>query len=446
VDIHPPIPVALTLLSKFGDWPFRILAGLITTQTMRPDGSLLTEAGYDAATQLLLINPPQMAAIPETPTRADAEAALGLLKGLLSEFPFTVDEDGSSVSRAVGLSAIVSVICRGAFPVMPMHAVDAPAAGTGKSYLLSTVSWIATGQPMPIIAAGKTPEETEKRLGAAVIAGQSLITIDNVEGELGGDVLCQLIEQLRPKVRILGQSTLVEIDGRSMALFCNGNNITLIGDIYRRVVTCRLDAKVDRPEKRQFSKNPKRMILADRGAYVAACLTICRAYQVAGRPGRRDQIGSFNEWSDCVRSALVWLGEADTVDTMDDAVGEDPYVIAHQALLAEWHSVFGTRPVMLRDVAAKCDEVSGLRNEGTGALRFDHADLRAAVQATNPEAHRRGIDVNVFGQRMKQFRDRWVDGMCFVNRRSNGETTWSVRVGTERPVLKTKKKSTKSNA
>jgi putative DNA primase/helicase len=50
------------------------------------------------------------------------------------------------------------------------------------------------------MAAGRTEEETEKRLGAALLAWQPLISIDNVNGELGGDALCQIIE--RPVVEI----------------------------------------------------------------------------------------------------------------------------------------------------------------------------------------------------------------------------------------------------
>jgi putative DNA primase/helicase len=435
---NPPAEVAMLLLNRFGDWPFRVLAGIITTQTMRPDGTILSEPGYDAATQLLLINPPPMAAIAEQPSRADAEAALALLLDLLSEFPFTLDDDeaGGSTSRAVALSAIISVICRGAFPVVPMHAIDAPAAGTGKSYLLSAVSWIATGQPMAVMSAGKTAEETEKRLGAAVIAGQTMITIDNVEGKFGNDSLCQLIEQVRPKVRILGQSTLVEVDGRAMCIFCNGNNLTLVGDIYRRVLTCRLDAKVDRPEKRQFTKDPRAMILADRGKYIAACLTICRAYQVAKqRPQRRPQIGSFNEWSNTVRSALVWLGEADCVDTMDATVGEDPTVIAHQALMEQWHNVFGTRAVLLRDVVAKCNEVVAGMGSDTLSGRYVYYELRSAVQATDPEVHRRDVDVSAFGYKMRHYRDRWIDGMCFAKRISGGDMLWFVRTGAKTSVF-----------
>lgn len=432
---NPPMEVALTLLDKFGDWDFRVLAGIITTQTLRPDGSILAEEGYDPSTQLLLINPPVMAAIPARPTRHDAERALKLLCDLLDEFPFVEDVEDveASLSRAVGLSAIVSTVCRGAYPVVPMHVIDAPAAGTGKSYLLSTVSRITTGQPMPVMSAGKTVEETEKRLGAAVIAGQTLICIDNVEGELGGDALCQVVEQVRPSVRILGQSKLIEVDGRSMCLFANGNNISLVGDIYRRVVICRLDAKLERPEKRQFERDPEAMVLADRGRYVAACLTIVRAYQAAGRPDRRPQIASFNEWSDAVRSALVWLGEADCVETMDNARAEDPYRLAQEALLAEWRDVFVGRGVALRDVVAKCEETIAGGGE-RGAMRFAYNELRLAVIATNPVAHRKGIDPNALGQRMRSYKDQWVNGMRFTKAERGQTVLWYAEVKRERPA------------
>ena len=55
---------------------------------MRPDGSLLTEQGFDEATRLLLVEPPAMPAIKDEPTKDDALAALKLIEGLLTGFPF----------------------------------------------------------------------------------------------------------------------------------------------------------------------------------------------------------------------------------------------------------------------------------------------------------------------------------------------------------------------
>ena len=107
------------------------------------------------------------------------------------------------MSRAVGLSAIISPVCRGAYPWCRCTLVDAPEAGTGKSYLLSCVSWIATGQAMPALGSD-SQEELDKRLDAAVLSGRQLICIDNVINLLGGSTLCRLTEQPRPEVRIFG--------------------------------------------------------------------------------------------------------------------------------------------------------------------------------------------------------------------------------------------------
>jgi putative DNA primase/helicase len=279
--MNPPMEVAATILARTGDWTFSLITGVISTPTMRPDGSLLTEQGFDVATGLLLVEPPSMPSIPDKPTRQDAMEALKLLEGLLTGFPFVDD-----VARACALSAIITPVVRGAFSVTPLHASRAPTAGTGKSFLFDTVSAIAIGQPMPVMSTGANTEETEKRLGAAMLAGQPLISIDNISGELGGDALCQIIERPVVEIRILGRSERVRIEARGTSLFATGNNFVVVGDLCRRVITTNLDAAMERPELRQFKFDPVEMVLADRGKYIAAVLTICRAYFVAGRPDK----------------------------------------------------------------------------------------------------------------------------------------------------------------
>jgi putative DNA primase/helicase len=80
VPTDPPADVAQIVLSRDGEWYFPRLTGIITTPTMRPDGSILLTPGYDAATGLLLVSPPPMPSIPERPSRDDALAALAMLK------------------------------------------------------------------------------------------------------------------------------------------------------------------------------------------------------------------------------------------------------------------------------------------------------------------------------------------------------------------------------
>jgi len=150
VRTNPQPEIASTILSRVGEWEFPTIAGVVTTPTMRPDGSILAEPGYDPATRLLVAEPPQMPTIPNEPTRDEAMAALTLIEGLLREFPFV-----GEVDRAVALSALITPVVRGAFPVAPMHVARAPTPGSGKSYLFDVAAAIAIGQPMPVIAAGR---------------------------------------------------------------------------------------------------------------------------------------------------------------------------------------------------------------------------------------------------------------------------------------------------
>ena len=82
-------------------------------------------------------------------------------------------------------------------------------------------------------------------------------------------------------------------------------------------------------------------VLADRGAYIAAALTICRAYIAAGRPNPADRLASFEGWSDTVRSALIWLGKADCVASMDAARDEDPELRGLRDILSAWVEAIG---------------------------------------------------------------------------------------------------------
>ena len=337
--IDPPVKVADTILNRYGAWKFPSLAGVIMTPTLRPDGSLLSDLGYDKTTRLYLLDKPDMPEIASKPTKDEAIKAIKSLEKLLTDFPFVND-----ASKSVALSALMTPIIRGGCKVVPMHVVSAPTPGTGKSYLLDISSGIATGQPCPIIAAGKTEEETEKRLFAALLTGQSILSIDSLNGDLTGDAVCQAIERPFFTSRILGKSENATIETRS-TLFANGNNIRLKGDITRRSILCLMDAEIERPELRSFNLDPFQMVINNRGKYIAAVLTIARAYIEAGMPDViKPKLASFEDWSDLVRSCLVWLDYADPLETMEQVRSEDPELLAMSNVFqALWDVTEGDR-------------------------------------------------------------------------------------------------------
>jgi putative DNA primase/helicase len=270
-----------------------------------------------------------MPSIPDEPTRKQADAALDTLDALLDEFPFAFDpvagfKEFANPSRSVALSMLMTPVLRPALPpAVPLHVTNAPAGGTGKSYLADLASAIAVGERCAVVAKSPSPEETEKRLIGTALNGQPLTLIDNVNGDLRSEFLCQAIERPLLQVRALGTSELARISNAT-TYFANGNNIKISEDLVRRTIQCSLDADMERPETRKFTYDPLAEILADRGRYVAAVLTVARAYVVAGMPRRPPEFASFDRWSDLVRGSLIWLGCADPVETVAELSASDP--------------------------------------------------------------------------------------------------------------------------
>jgi hypothetical protein len=377
VEIDAPTRVAVTYLQRKGQWLLPVLTGIINAPTLRSDGSLLDMPGYDTISGLLLC--PDGASFPtirKAPQRAHALKALEALKAVLASFPFVDD-----ASRSVALSAILTACIRRSLRTAPMHAFTAPAAGSGKSKLVDIASMVAVGREAGVISPGKNEEECEKRLGALLLASEGVIAIDNCEAPLGGEFLCAMLTQPVVRARVLGKSEAPELPSNAL-ITATGNNLQLVGDITRRAIVCRLDAKVERPELRSFDFEPVALAKQERGRLVVAALTMLLAYHQAGRPDRPGALGSFEEWSDWVRGTLIWLGEADPVETMEAARDSDPRLDELKAVLTEWSTIIGPRQVMVREIIeCATQQIAGHMSMSGARSEFVHPDFREALLA-----------------------------------------------------------------
>jgi putative DNA primase/helicase len=363
---------------------------------------------------LILLNPPIMPPIPTAPTKDHAAAALALLDGLLAEFPFT-----DKASRSVALSELICPVVRGAMAVVPLHANRAPVAGTGKSYIVDVSSVISSGQPCPTIAPGCDEFELEKRLGAALVRGQAMVSIDNVNGELRGDFLCQVVERPIVRVRPLGFSNLIQIESKT-CVYATGNNLILVGDIVRRTLLCSLDPQLERPELRRFKSNPVQAVLANRGVYIAAALTVVRAYLAAGYPGELPALASFEDWSRLVRSALVWLGHADPVQTMETAREEDPELDALRRVYRAWNAALGPQPITTGALVEL-----GLHKDYEG--KFTKPELHDALMEIAWSSG--ALSPKKLGHWLKRYRNRIVSGLQLASAYDTNakQHVWRVR-------------------
>ena len=325
IDIDPPVQLVRMVLSRERRWAFPHVSGIITTPTLRPDGSLLAAPGYDPASELYLLPSLQLPPIAAHPTRQDALAGLEKLKYLFREFSFQ-DKHGSGLEKrlncSVAISALLTALLRGSLPTAPVYLVCASTPGTGKSYLVDVIAVVTTGQFCPVITTSRNAEETEKRIGSILLSGIPIVSLDNCIHDLGGELLCQLTERPVIRIRILGRSEMPPCECHT-AVFATGNNIVFKGDMVRRGLVCNLEALDERPELREFEADALDIAAADRGPYVAAALTIVRAYIAAGSPKVCPSLGSYSAWSNMVRSPLVWLGEPDPVLSMEGLRNED---------------------------------------------------------------------------------------------------------------------------
>jgi putative DNA primase/helicase len=408
VPCTPPRLVASILLTRVGEWSFPQISGIVTAPTMRPNGSLITNPGYDPQTRLYYMADPglRIPMIFGEPSREDAEAALHLLQDLLGGFPFK-----RSLDFSVALSALMSPFVRGACSVAPLHGFSSHEAGTGMSHLCDLIATIITGRWCPVVAQSRSAEETEKQLTGLLLAGQPIISIDNVMRELSSPLLCQAVERPLLQVRPLGSSIMMMIENHC-TFFATGNNLIIAGDMVRRSIRSELDAGVEQPETRSFAFDPIARVMADRGKYIAAVLTIIRAYQAAARHGERVEVTpfqGFNEWSRYVREPLVWLGLADPVESVAEVRRSDPERMRLRALLTAWEDVFGNDPMTAAKAIATVQESFSAQGNDSTVV-----DLRAALQAVATE---RGgtISQRRLGNWLAHHKGRIIDGMQFLD-------------------------------
>ena len=406
VDTDPPRQVINSLLAHADRWSIPRVGGIITTPTLRSDGSLLADPGYDRHSELYLLPEFGPLTISQRPTRNEAIAALGLLIDLFSEFSFV-----GPLDRSVALSGLLTSLVRGSLATAPMFLIRAHTPGTGKSYLVDVIATIATGRPCPVITAGKTEEETEKRLGTILLGGSPIVSLDNCMHDLEGQLLCQVTERPLVKIRILGRSEMPECECHT-TMFATGNNIGLKGDMIRRGLLCNLDTLIERPELRAFQHEPLREVISDRRSYVTAGLTIIRAYLTANAPAVCKSIGSYADWSKMVRSPLVWLSQPDPVESMEAAHDDDPELANIRELFSLWPDYldFDQRYTTSRIIEIVCQPLSP-----NDFNRQPFKDLLLRIAGNNQGA----ASPERLGRWLRKISGRVVDGCRLGNARLN---------------------------
>jgi hypothetical protein len=354
-----------------------VLNGITRQPYLRQDGSLMTQAGYDRATGMFGAFNTRDFDIPTAPTRAQALHAMKELNGLLSEFAFATDQD-----RIAALGGIVTAAIRSSLPQAPMFHISAAEIGSGKSYLASLIATFAMSSAPPVLSFPDDDEECRKLLLSMLMTGVAVMLFDNLVNDLlPHKSLCSALTEPFITGRILGVSKTATVDTRTLFL-STGNNVEAVRDMSRRTITITLDPMCEKPATREFNASPLRVVHAKRGYYVSLALTIVRAWIVAGRPATLPckPLGSYDAWTELVRQPLLWLGAGDPAISVFTGMSADPDRETLARLLSVWHEMFGSQPMMVRDlVKAVSDERLSSKGQDLKDMFDDVASDRSGI-------------------------------------------------------------------
>lgn len=345
VHIAPPLCVVDDILA-LGQPPATIPAieGLSACPVVTKSGHIHRSGGYDAGSGWYVhgdVDVPKW-------TGSGEEAAEWLQNELLGDFPFA---DAASKANALALFLLPYLRPLIDEPT-PLHLVDAPTPGTGKSLLVKACLTPALGR---LPAATPIPEKEadfSKLLFSLLLEGKQVVFLDNLGRLLSSDALAAVLTAGELSDRILGLSSTPTVRVRAV-LAATSNNGRLSEDIARRTVWIRLDAQMEDPEKREAFKRPKILAWArmERAAIISAAIGMIEEWQRKGRPSPKVRKGSFEEWAEVVGGVLEacnvpgFIANDKELKTSADESGA-----MWRAFYAAWAGKWGTRDVSVKDL------------------------------------------------------------------------------------------------
>ena len=386
-----PQRVATLYLDRRDRMGLRPLDGVACSPLLHDDGSIRTAEGYDDQTRLWCERVPTVT-VPETPSDADARAALLHLRMAFRTFCFA---DASrvtdqaykvpvvDVSKPPGadesafLTGLLTAVCRPSLPLAPglvIRAAQLSGAGTGKGMLVRAICAIAFGAAPRAMTAGHDPAELDKRIVAALIGADFALFLDNLNATaLKSDALASVITERPAYVRPLGRSETAALNSAAFVAV-TGNALVVSEDMARRFVTVDLDAKTENPEARPFVDGFLGGIQASRGDLLRAALTIWRWGRLSspalksGKP-----MGSFPQWARWCRDPLLALGCADPADRIAATKAQDPRRAALGELFTAWWKHHEAAGIAVSDLH---DDVRALADPANRGRQYVAARIR----------------------------------------------------------------------
>ena len=352
----PPLDVAASVLVT-GHWPYPALAGVVELPVLRPDGTFHTNHGHDDATRLYHWHRgPAYQPIPDTPTPDELAGAVALIDELLADFPWDTAAD-----RANAWALLLTPLVRAIIGQVPMALIDAPEPGTGKGLLVKVCSIITTGHAAALMAWPTDDTELEKKVSATLMAGNTVVVFDNVDGTISSPTLAAVLTADTWQGRILGRSEIVNVPNRA-TWAATGNNIDVGGDLARRCYRIRIDARQAQPWLRTGWKHDdlEGWTLANRGQLLHALCTIVRSWWAAGQPKAKGlpAMGGYAQWVQAVGGILDHAGIGHFLANLADFhASADQEANAWEAFLTAWSDHLEEEPHTVAQLVVRMTDI-----------------------------------------------------------------------------------------
>lgn len=355
VEAMPPLAIVRDLLAH-PDPPLPRLDRIVAAPCFDGTCRLIAEPGYHASIYYAPADGFIVPSVPETPSKNEIERARDLLFEPLADFPFVSDAERAH-AVALQLLPFVRDLIIGS---TPLHQIEAPGPGTGKTLLAQILMWPALGRPVQVMTEARDDDEMRKRLTAKLLTGPPVTLIDNIKRRLDSSALSAALTTPIWEDRFLTRSEMVYVPIRC-AWICTGNNIALSSEITRRTVRIRMDAKVDRPwERTGFRHELPTWVMEHRADLVGAALTLIQAWITAGRPHGARTLGMFESWSRVMGGILEVAGVPGFMgNTNEFYAASDTETAAWRTLIAAWWATYGVRTVKVSELWTLVNPAAG---------------------------------------------------------------------------------------
>jgi hypothetical protein len=264
-------------------------------------------------------------------------------------------EQAPGLCESAALCGLLTAVVRPSLTLAPGLMVDAPAlsgSGAGKGLLVRMIVAIAYGIIQEAGTAGHDAAEFEKRIATALLAGEPVIFLDNLNNMLlrSAQLESCLTEPL-VSLRIFGHLEKRKVRANAFVAV-TGNGLQASGDTARRFVRSAVEPPLENPEQRKYPPGFLAGILARRAELLSDCLTIWRYGRQQPDLKRGLPFGNYDDqWAPWVRDPLLALGCDDPVKGVQEARERDPARVNISALFTTWR-------VWHRDDWVKADDLN----------------------------------------------------------------------------------------